>query len=115
VNVYPREIEECLLGHDDIVDCAVLGVPDDEWGEILYAIVQPTPDAALDEDGVVAYVREHMADYKRPRVVELRRAASRPQREGAQAQAPGGLPGPSGRRLNSSASRQPVANDNDCR
>ena len=41
VNVYPREIEECLLGHDEIVDCAVLGVPDDEWGEVLYAIVQP--------------------------------------------------------------------------
>jgi long-chain acyl-CoA synthetase len=71
VNVYPREIEECLLGHDEVVDCAVLGVPDDEWGEILYAIVQPTPGAALDEDGVVAYVRERMADYKRPRVVEL--------------------------------------------
>jgi long-chain acyl-CoA synthetase len=71
VNVYPREIEECLLGHDEIVDCAVLGLPDGEWGEILYAIVQPVPGAALDEDGVVAYVREHMADYKRPRVVEL--------------------------------------------
>ena len=42
VNVYPREIEECLLGHDEIVDCAVLGVPDDEWGEVIYAIVQPT-------------------------------------------------------------------------
>jgi long-chain acyl-CoA synthetase len=71
VNVYPREIEECLLGHDEVVDCAVLGVPDDEWGEILYAIVQPAPGAALDEEGVVAFVREHMADYKRPRIVEL--------------------------------------------
>jgi long-chain acyl-CoA synthetase len=71
VNVYPREIEECLLGHDEIVDCAVLGLPDDEWGEVLYAIVQRTPGSGLDEEGVVAYVREHMADYKRPRVVEL--------------------------------------------
>jgi len=69
--VYPREIEECLLGHDEIVDCAVLGVPDDEWGEVLYAIVQPAPGATLDEAGVVGYVREHMADYKRPRIVEL--------------------------------------------
>ena len=49
VNVYPREIEECLLGHDEIVDCAVLGIPDDEWGEVLYAIVQPTPGSTLDE------------------------------------------------------------------
>lgn len=71
VNVYPREIEECLLLHDEIVDCAVLGLPDEEWGEVLYAIVQRTPGSDLDEDGVVAYVRDHLADYKRPRVVEL--------------------------------------------
>jgi long-chain acyl-CoA synthetase len=71
VNVYPREIEECLLGHEEIVDVAVLGVPDDEWGEVLYALVQPLPGSTLDEDGVVTYVREHMADYKRPRIVEL--------------------------------------------
>jgi long-chain acyl-CoA synthetase len=71
VNVYPREIEECLLGHDEIVDCAVLGIPDDKWGEVIYAIVQPLPDSKLDEDGVVEYVREHMADFKRPRIVEL--------------------------------------------
>ena len=71
VNVYPREIEECLLMHDDIVDCAVLGLPDDEWGEVLYALVQRTAASTLDQDGVVAYVREHMADYKRPRIVEF--------------------------------------------
>ncbi len=71
VNVYPREIEECLLGHDEIVDCAVLGIPDDEWGEVIYAIVQPRPGSSLDEQKIVTYVREHMADYKRPRIVEL--------------------------------------------
>ncbi len=71
VNVYPREIEECLLGHEEIVDCAVLGIPDDEWGEVIYALVQPRAGSGLDEDGVVGYVREHMADYKRPRIVEL--------------------------------------------
>ena len=71
VNVYPREIEECLLDHDEIVDSAVLGVPDDEWGEVIYALVQPLPGSDLDEEGVVAHVREHMADFKRPRIVEL--------------------------------------------
>jgi long-chain acyl-CoA synthetase len=71
VNVYPREIEECLLGHDEIVDCAVLGLPDDEWGEVLYALVQRAAASSLDADGVVAYVREHLADYKRPRIVEF--------------------------------------------
>jgi long-chain acyl-CoA synthetase len=71
VNVYPREIEECLLQHPDVVDVAVLGVPDEEWGEVLYALVQPRPGTGLDADAVVGHVREHLADYKRPRIVEL--------------------------------------------
>lgn len=71
VNVYPREIEECLLDHPRIVDCAVLGLPDATWGERLYAVVQPAPGAELDEGEVVDWVRRHLADYKRPRVVEL--------------------------------------------
>jgi long-chain acyl-CoA synthetase len=70
VNIYPREIEECLFRHPAVVDCAVLGIPDDEWGEVLYAVVQ-AGDPALDEAAVVAWVREHLADYKRPRVVEF--------------------------------------------
>ncbi len=72
VNIYPREIEECLLPHPEIVDCAVLGVPDDEWGEVLYAIVQPTRrvDARRGRRSS-RWVREHMADYKRPRIVEF--------------------------------------------
>lgn len=71
VNVYPREIEDCLIEHPDIVDVAVLGIPDDEWGEVLYALVQPRPGSDLTEDDVVAHVRTHLADYKRPRIVEL--------------------------------------------
>jgi len=71
VNIYPREIEECLLTHPDVVDCAVLGVPDDEWGEVLYALVQPRVGAALAEDAVVDWVRKRMADFKRPRIVEF--------------------------------------------
>jgi long-chain acyl-CoA synthetase len=71
VNIYPREIEECLLTHPDVVDCAVLGVPDDEWGEVLLAMVQPLAGASLTGDEVVAWVRERMADFKRPRIVEF--------------------------------------------
>jgi long-chain acyl-CoA synthetase len=71
VNIYPREIEECLLTHPEIVDCAVLGVPDDEWGEVLLAIVQPRDEGALVDDEVVAWVRDHLADFKRPRLVEF--------------------------------------------
>ncbi len=71
VNIYPREIEDCLFRHPEVVDCAVLGVPDDHWGEVLYAVVQRSRGSTLDADGVVAWVRDHLADYKRPRVVEL--------------------------------------------
>jgi long-chain acyl-CoA synthetase len=71
VNIYPREIEDCLFRHPEVVDCAVLGLPDDDWGEVLYAVVQRTEGSTLDADGVVAYCREHIADYKRPRVVEF--------------------------------------------
>src|SRR4029079_16771780 len=71
VNIYPREIEECLLTHTEVVDCAVLGVPDDEGGEVLLAIVQPKTEGALTEEDVVGWVRDHLADFKRPRLVEF--------------------------------------------
>ena len=71
VNIYPREIEDALYQHPEVIDCAVLGVPDDDWGEILYAVVQRRDDSSLDADDVVAWCREKVADYKRPRVVEF--------------------------------------------
>jgi acyl-CoA synthetase (AMP-forming)/AMP-acid ligase II len=71
VNIYPREVEDALLRHPDVVDVAVLGVPDDSWGEVLLAVVQRRRGSSLDEDGVVSWVREKLADYKRPRIVEF--------------------------------------------
>jgi len=71
VNIYPREVEDALHQHPEVIDCAVLGVPDDDWGEILYAVVQRRDDSLLDADGVIAWCREKLADYKRPRVVEF--------------------------------------------
>ena len=67
----PTRIEDCLHQHPDVVDCAVLGVPDDRWGEILYAVVQPRAAASLDADAVITWCRDNLADYKRPRVVEF--------------------------------------------
>jgi long-chain acyl-CoA synthetase len=71
VNIYPREVEDALHQHPEVIDCAVLGVPDDQWGEVLYAVVQRHDGSSLDDDGVVAWCREKLADYKRPRVVEF--------------------------------------------
>jgi long-chain acyl-CoA synthetase len=71
VNIYPREIENCLYESPEVVDCAVFGVPDEKWGESLVAVVQRRTGSSLDADGVVAWVREHLADYKKPRHVEF--------------------------------------------
>jgi long-chain acyl-CoA synthetase len=69
VNVYPAEVEAVLHRHPDVVDCAVLGVPDTRLGEELLAIVETRSPLTADE--LRAYCREHLADYKCPRHVEF--------------------------------------------
>jgi len=71
VNIYPAEIEAVLHGFPDVLDCGVFGIPDDEWGEAVHAVVQPKGDT-LDLDALRAYVDEHLAGYKRPRTYEIR-------------------------------------------
>jgi long-chain acyl-CoA synthetase len=71
VNIYPREIEDVLHRHDDVIDVTVFGVPDERWGEILLAMVQKREGSDLSEDDVIEFVREHLADFKRPRIVEF--------------------------------------------
>ncbi len=66
-NVYPREIEEVLLTHPTIVDAAVVGLPDEQWGERVAAAVALAPGAALDEAGVESLLRAQLAGYKIPR------------------------------------------------
>ncbi|BBH18443.1 3-[(3aS,4S,7aS)-7a-methyl-1,5-dioxo-octahydro-1H- inden-4-yl]propanoyl:CoA ligase [Nocardioides baekrokdamisoli] len=72
-NVYPAEIEQILARHAGIADVAVIGVPDERLGEIGKAFVvrRPVadPDALLDQAAVIAYAREHLANFKAPRTV----------------------------------------------
>jgi fatty-acyl-CoA synthase len=70
-NIYPREIEEFLYGHPDIVDVQVIGVPDPRYGEELMAWVQRREGADLDEEGVRAFCRGRIAHYKVPRYVRF--------------------------------------------
>ncbi len=70
MNIYPAEIEAALETHPQIFEVAVIGVPSDEWGETVLAVVVPN-DPALDEGSVEAYAREHLAGYKVPRLVEF--------------------------------------------
>jgi long-chain acyl-CoA synthetase len=77
VNIYPAEIEQALLGLAGVEDCAVFGIPDDEYGEALAAAVQPRRDAQLDADAVRAFLRERLAGYKVPPVVTFHDALPR--------------------------------------
>lgn len=74
VNVYPAEVEAELLAHPDVGDAAVIGVPDDEWGEIVVAVVEPGPGIEPSTrlaDRLAAHCREHLAGFKCPRRVEF--------------------------------------------
>jgi acyl-CoA synthetase (AMP-forming)/AMP-acid ligase II len=70
-NVFPREVEDLLSAHPDIVESAVIGVPDDEFGQRLKAFVVVREGADLDADGVRTHVRKNLARFKIPRDVEL--------------------------------------------
>jgi acyl-CoA synthetase (AMP-forming)/AMP-acid ligase II len=71
VNIYPAEIEAALAEHPAVQDVAVIGVPDDEWGERVIAIVQRRDGASLDADELDVHCRTRLADYKRPRAFEF--------------------------------------------
>jgi fatty-acyl-CoA synthase len=70
-NVYPREVEEFLYGHPDIVDVQVIGVPDARYGEELMAWIVARPGVTLDVDDVRAFCDGRIARYKVPRYVKL--------------------------------------------
>lgn len=72
VNIYPAEIEAIVHQHPQVLDVAVFGIPDEEWGESVYCIVQPKTDGALDLDDLEGFVSARVAGYKRPRGYELR-------------------------------------------
>jgi fatty-acyl-CoA synthase len=69
-NVYPREIEEFLMGHPDVADVQVVGVPDDRFGEELMAWIVCRGGAELDRDAVAEYCRGKIAHFKVPRYVQ---------------------------------------------
>jgi acyl-CoA synthetase (AMP-forming)/AMP-acid ligase II len=71
VNIYPAEIEAVLHGFPDVLDCGVFGIPDDEWGEAVHAVIQPK-GATIDLDALRAHAEAHLAGYKRPRTYEVR-------------------------------------------
>ena len=71
VNIYPAEIEACLHAHPAVLDVAVVGVPDDEWGEAVKAVVALQSGAAATEQELIDWCRGRIADYKWPRSVDF--------------------------------------------
>lgn len=67
--VYPEEVEECLKLHPAVADAAVVGLPDDKWGEAINALVEPHPGATVDSVELRAHVKAHLAAYKAPKTV----------------------------------------------
>jgi long-chain acyl-CoA synthetase len=73
VNIYPAEIEAALHALAGVQDCAVFGIPDDEFGEALMAVVEPQPGVSLDVEGLRAQLKTRLADYKVPKHIEIQR------------------------------------------
>ncbi|MBJ7598866.1 MAG: acyl-CoA synthetase [Candidatus Nephthysia bennettiae] len=76
-NIYPAELESQLAGHPDVADVAVIGVPDDRWGEAVKALVVRKPGASLTGEELIEWSRSRLAGYKRPRTVDFIEAIPR--------------------------------------
>jgi len=70
-NVYSAEVEQVLLAHPAVQDCAVVGLPDEKWGERVTAVVQLRPGQAVTEDEVRAFVKDRLGSVKAPKQVEV--------------------------------------------
>jgi len=71
VNIYPAEVDAMLLQHPSVADVAVIGVPDDEWGESVLAVVERKPGVDVGPDELLAFCRERLAHFKCPRAVDF--------------------------------------------
>ena len=71
VNVYPAEIEAALEQHPDILDVAVFGIPSEQWGESVHAVIKVDPSVWLEDSDVQSFARKHLAGYKVPRSIDF--------------------------------------------
>jgi fatty-acyl-CoA synthase len=70
-NVYPAEVESAIYGHPDVADVAVIGVPDEKWGEAVKAMVVLKPDAKPNPQSIIDWARSKLAGYKTPKSVDF--------------------------------------------
>ncbi|MGJ7512195.1 class I adenylate-forming enzyme family protein [Variovorax sp. GT1P44] len=70
-NIFPVEIEKLIQGHPAVLDCIVVGVPDEKWGEAVKAVVQLKPEQTLDEAELIALCKDQLGSVKAPKTVEF--------------------------------------------
>jgi acyl-CoA synthetase (AMP-forming)/AMP-acid ligase II len=71
-NVSSIEVEDALFQHPEITEVAVIGIPDEKWGELVTALVVTTPESTVTEAEVIAFCKERLAGYKCPKKIEFR-------------------------------------------
>ena len=76
-NIYPAEVESAIYGHPDVADVAVIGVPDEKWGEAVKAMVVAKPGASPDPQDIIAFARTRIAGFKTPKSVDFIEALPR--------------------------------------
>jgi acyl-CoA synthetase (AMP-forming)/AMP-acid ligase II len=70
-NVYSAEVEEVLFSHEKVLEVAVVGVPDSDWGERVKAVVVPVNGVTLTREEIIEHCRKNLAGYKKPRIIEM--------------------------------------------
>jgi acyl-CoA synthetase (AMP-forming)/AMP-acid ligase II len=70
-NIYPTEVENAICGHPDVAEVAVIGIPDEKWGETVCAVVVPKPGVSLHTVDIVSWAAERIARYKLPKSIEI--------------------------------------------
>jgi acyl-CoA synthetase (AMP-forming)/AMP-acid ligase II len=71
-NIYSTEVEHVIYQHPAVAMCAVIGIPDEKWGEAIHAIIVPRAGQTLSDAGIITFCRQYIAGYKCPRSVEFR-------------------------------------------
>jgi acyl-CoA synthetase (AMP-forming)/AMP-acid ligase II len=70
-NIYPAEVEAALAGHPDIIEVAVIGIPDAKWGETVKAVAVKRPGSDLTQDTLINWTSDKLAGFKRPQSVDF--------------------------------------------
>lgn len=76
-NIFPNDIEECLQRHQAVAEAAVIGIPDDQWGELVVAYVVPAAGAHVSSEELIAFCADRLPNYMKPRRIEFRQSLPR--------------------------------------